>query len=248
MKKIFKSFLLLLAVSLVFTTSAFAISEQNKRSLVALGDSIPYGYNLGDNTAGPSKDAFPYFMGYLTNMQVSDLGIPGLKTDGLLAKLQNDTIFRENVRQATFITLNIGNNDLLAALKQAYAASNGNPQLLNYYLMQYIGSSKVFSNLSATVAEIRKISDAPIVVYNFYNPFQLNDPLHYVALNVLPALNAQVKQLVDVANLQLKNVLLADAFTAFGENQAKYVLTNDIHPTLAGHKKIAEAGLKALSK
>ncbi|MDP4163062.1 MAG: SGNH/GDSL hydrolase family protein [Bacillota bacterium] len=246
MKKLFKSFLFLLIVSLVFTTSAFAKSEHAKKSLVALGDSIPFGYNLEDENAHPSRDAFPFKIGDEADLRVRDLGIPGLKTDGLLTLLQHDQEFREAVRHADYITLNIGNNDLLAALKQAYVSSNGNPQLLNYYLMQYIQSSNVFANLSQIVAEIRQLTNAPVLLYNFYNPFQLTDPLHYLAKNVLPEINGQLNGFVALANLQLQNIVLGDAYTAFGENQAKYVLANDIHPTLAGHTKLAEVGLLAL--
>jgi lysophospholipase L1-like esterase len=247
LKRVFKSFLLLLVVSLVFTTSAFAKSDNGKKSLVALGDSIPFGFNLDADNDEPSRDAFPFLIGNEANLRVRDLGIPGLETDEMLYALQNDQKFRQAVSHSDYITLNIGNNDLLTALRQAYEASKSNPQLLNGYLMQYIGSSNVFNNLSAIVIEIREVSDAPIVVYNVYNPFQATDPLHYLALNVLPTINWQMKNFVDLANFYHKNVVLADAYIAIGRNQVEYVIPNDIHPTLAGHVKLAELGLQALN-
>ena len=45
---------------------------------------------------------------------------------------------------------------------------------------------------------------------------------------------------------QHRGVRLADAFGAFGENQALYVRTNDVHPTILGQEVLAKAGEAAL--
>lgn len=239
----FKSFLILLVVSLVFSTSAFAKNDNGKNSLVALGDSIPFGYILDANNNHPSKDAFPFLMGKEADLRVNNLGIAGLTTGGMLNLLQNNQKYRQAVKHADYITLNIGNNDLLAALRAAAAVSGGNSETFYNQLIQNIQSSNVFENLKATIVEIRKLSDAPIVVFNVYNPFQVGDPLHYIALTALPLINGNIKSF---SGAGANNVVLADAYTAFGSNQAKYVIVGDIHPTVAGHVKLAKIGLQAL--
>lgn len=242
----FKAFLILLVVSLVFSTSAFAKNNNGKNSLVALGDSIPFGYNLDATNNHPSKKAFPFLMGKEADLRVNNLGIPGLTTDGMLNLLQNNQKYRQAVKHADYITLNIGSNDLIAALRAASNASGGNSEYFNYLLIQNIQNSNIFVKLNATIAEIRKLSDAPIVIHNIYNPFQVTDPFHYIALNALPIINGNISNLVGVANNNYHNVVLADTYIAFGSNQANYVVSGDIHPTVAGHVKLAEISLAAL--
>ncbi|OLO28189.1 hypothetical protein BTR23_18080 [Alkalihalophilus pseudofirmus] len=68
----------MLLVSTLFSSFAFA-NEQSKPSLVALGDSITYGYGLGDPSS-PSSDAFPYLIGdglfEVTNISFMDPSHP----------------------------------------------------------------------------------------------------------------------------------------------------------------------------
>jgi len=243
----FKAFLILLVVSLVFSTSAFAKNDNGKNSLVALGDSIPFGYNLDATNNYTSKKAFPFLMGKEADLRVNNLGIPGLTTDGMLNLLKNNQKYRQAVKNADYITLNIGSNDLIAALRAAYVASGGNSGLFQYYLNLSLANSTIFTNLNATIVEIRKLSDAPIVISNIYNPFQVTDyELHVLAKNALPKINDNISNLVIGANSYSNNVVLADAYAAFGSNQTNYVIAGDIHPTVAGHVKLAEISLAAL--
>ena len=83
------------------------------------------------------------------------------------------------------------------------------------------------NNLDQIIQVISTLTDAPIVVYNIYNPFQLNDPMHFLVNQLLtnivnPAIGIVVSQ---------NNAKLADAYTAFGEEQFSYVKQGDIHPT-----------------
>ncbi|GAE34475.1 SGNH/GDSL hydrolase family protein [Halalkalibacter akibai] len=249
MKALSKTLILLILASLFFSTSAFAKSDQAKLSLVSLGDSIPYGYNLTNNdNATTSKEAFPYLIGEATDMRVRNLAIPGWRTDQMLNALQNDQKYRQAVRHADTITLTIGNNDLLAALRTAQARSGGSQDLFLFYLQQQLEESDLFTNLGTIITEIRSLTSAPVVVYNVYNPFQKTDPLHYVANSesVLPSINQHLLGFVGMLNTQHSNILLADAYHAFGDNQQLYVIAGDIHPTVAGQQKLAEIAIKLI--
>ncbi|WP_237740519.1 SGNH/GDSL hydrolase family protein [Paenisporosarcina sp. TG-14] len=238
----FKSFLILLVISLVFSTSAFAKNDNGKNSLVSLGDSIPFGYNLDATNDDPSKKAFPFLMGKEADLRVNNLGIPGLTTGGMLNLLQNNQKYRQAVKHADYITLNIGSNDLIAALPDlqlAYFLSEGNPALFQNFLIDYFAISTIFTNLNATIAEIRNLSDAPIVIHNIYNPIQ---EVNAFADSVLSLINGNISSLVSEEN----NVFLADAYAAFDNNQGNYVIAGEVHPTVAGHVKLAEISLAAL--
>ncbi|MFD1039770.1 SGNH/GDSL hydrolase family protein [Virgibacillus byunsanensis] len=246
--RIVKMLVLLLVVSLLFSTSTFAKSGNAKESLVSLGDSIPYGYNLTKNdNASTSKYAFPYLIGDDGDVRVRNLSEPGWKTEQMLSSLQSDQKFRQAVRHADYITLNIGNNDLLQALEVAQFKSGGDPVKFVDFLQEEITDSNLFGNIGEIIIETRTLTDAPIVIYNVYNPFQLDDPLHLIGSQVLPGINTQFTTIATYFNAQYGDVVLADAYLAFGQEQAKYVIPGDIHPTIEGQIKLAEIGLDALN-
>lgn len=212
-----------------------------KESLVALGDSIPFGYNLGETNDRPAEVAFPYLIGDDADLRVRILGVPGWQTDDLLTALDSNKKFRKAVHHADYVTLNIGSNDFLEILRAANAESGGNSELFLTLIQQKLANSDAFDNLAASIHEIRSLTDAPIVLYTIYNPFQAADPLHQISDQYLPQINAAF---AEIAN-SFHDVELADAYHAFGNNQAEYVLPQDIHPTAAGQEVLAEIGLEA---
>jgi lysophospholipase L1-like esterase len=246
MKKWLQSLFLVLAMSLVFSSTGLAKSEVAKKSLVALGDSIPFGYNLGVNNDHPSKLAYPYIMGNQADLRVRDLAEPGWTTDQLLTALRSDEKFRQAVGHADYITMSIGNNDLLGALRRG----GGDPVAVQMQLAQTLPT--LLDNLDKTVAAIRGLTDAPIVIYNIYNPFQLTDqPLNSLSAYLLNNPDPRQMDVNDlyamhtaILNMSYGNVHLADAYSAFG-NSGQYVRVGDIHPTTDGQAILAEVGLDA---
>lgn len=246
MSKLFKVIVAVLLALSLGTPTAFAHQDHGhghgKDSLVALGDSIPFGYNLTKNNDSPAKNAFPSLIGNEADLRVRHLGVPGWQTTDLLTALETNQKFRQAVRHADYVTVNIGSNDFLEILRSANVESGGNQQKFRELLTFKLANSDVFDNIAAILEEIRSLTDAPIVLYNIYNPFQVNDQLHQVSDLFLPQINAKFAQLADAYD----DVELADAYSAFGDNQAKYVFPRDIHPTAAGHKVLAAIGLEAL--
>jgi len=228
----------------LFSSTSFA-GENNgnaygKVDLVGLGDSITYGYNLPDtnSNANSSAFAFPYLIGDDKGLQLDsrNLGVPGWTTSDLLTAIKTDKNFKQSIKHAEYITLDIGSNDLL----QTIDASNGNPIELQQKIIEML--PVLTNNLDQIIQEISTLTDAPIVVYNIYNPFQLNDPMHFLANPLLTNIVNPAIRLVVSQN----NAKLADAYTAFGEDQLTYVRQGDIHPTIAGQKVLAEIGEESL--
>ncbi|MGO1059320.1 GDSL-type esterase/lipase family protein [Planococcus sp. FY231025] len=242
MKKLLKMAAIILLAGSLTAPAAFAQSGNAKESLIALGDSIPFGYDLGQNNSHPAKTAYPYLIGEEADLRVLNLGIPGWQTDQLLSALQGDQKYRQAVQQADYVAVAIGSNDLLQALREAGVESGGDQDLFNLLLQQKLASSDVFSNLLSILTQTRALTDAPIVLYNVYNPFQLNNPLHYAADPILPLINGQFAQLASLVS----GVTIADANAAFGNDQAIYVIPGDIHPTAAGQQVLSDNGIDAL--
>ncbi|MGE6258073.1 SGNH/GDSL hydrolase family protein [Heyndrickxia sporothermodurans] len=232
-KKFISIIAILMLVSSLFTSSAFAKSGHAKKSLVALGDSITFGYNLDENNDHPSKVAFPSIIGKDTDMRVRNLGVPGWSTEQLLNALRNDDKFRQAVRHADIITLNIGSNDFL----QGLLASIENPDVLPGILENMV------ENISSIISEIQSLSDAKIVVYNIFNPFPTESGVHAYVDYILPPVNSDIYSVIQSSN---GDVFLADAYSAIGDDQSIYIIKDDNHPTDLGHKILAEIAIKAL--
>ncbi|MGO4889625.1 SGNH/GDSL hydrolase family protein [Anaerobacillus sp. MEB173] len=245
MKKTFKLVILLLIFSLLFSGGAFAQNDNAKKSLVALGDSIPYGLNLGVTNSTSSKLAFPSIIGEDANLRVRNLAVSGWKTEDMLNALKNDQKYRQAVGHADYITLNIGSNDLLEILQNAGAECGNAPvfeQCLMVRITEGLTNSDLLDNLNEILAEIRSISEAPVVVYNIYNPFREGDKtwghLNQLGHNILPGVNGLI-----FLSAMNNNASIADAYTAFETGLDNNVLENDIHPSVEGHVKLAEIGL-----
>ncbi|WP_100401103.1 SGNH/GDSL hydrolase family protein [Bacillus sp. FJAT-44742] len=238
---------LLLVVSFIFFCSPVtANSDQGKMSLVALGDSIPYGYNLGVNdNASFSRNSYPFLIGKALDMRVRNLAVPGLQTEVMLYHLENDQKYRQAVRHADYITLTIGSNDLLEALRIASTKSLGDNDRFLKYLNKELENTNLFENLSESVEEIRTLTDSPIIIYNVYNPYQKSNDLflHNIGNEILPIINEEFRDLLD----HYDNIDIADAHEAFGTNQEDYVIENDIHPTTEGQRILADVGIQVLN-
>lgn len=237
LKKILKLLPLLLVVSLFFSTTGFAKSDNAKKSLVALGDSIPFGFGLTDDIDEPSRDAFPYLIGKEADLRVRNLAVPGWTTTDLLNALNTDQKFIQAVSKADYITLNIGSNDLLKPLKDAYVASGGNldaATISNLITTQIQPSIPAMQqNILSIVGKLTQLNpDAKIVLYNFYNPFLiLGETLNTLLNQPLEGLNSE-------------RLVIANAYL-IGENPLN-LIPGDIHPSLAGHQMLAQIGLEAL--
>ncbi len=229
------------ATEATMATTTFAVSPA-PNGLVALGDSISYGFNLGPNLE-PSPLAFPYLMGKFTKLPVNDLAVPGWTSKDLLTALPTPA-FAGSLKSAKIVTINIGSNDLLGiALKDGLFYS-GQTTLTPTEASQVQQAIAGFgTNLTQIVTLVRQEAPtAKIVLYNLYNPV----PVQMVILNAmvnapLVAMNATIAKVAQAANIPVAN-----AYTAFAGHQQLDVLTGDIHPTISGQVALAQAGDTAL--
>jgi lysophospholipase L1-like esterase len=243
MGKISKTFSLLSTSVLVgafLCSTAFANGQQKggKESLVSLGDSITFGYNLGVNNKHPSALAFPSIIGKDEHLKTRNLGVSGWTTSDLLTSL-NDSKFIEAVRHADLITLDIGSNDLLNAaspiLEKVKTDPTYHPTLADQQMMMS-AIHGIGQNLTAIITKIREQTSAPIVIYTLYNPFVKGTALNSFGELFFPTTNQMIKGIAFQSNN-----LVADAYSAFAGHELEYirVLQQDIHPTAEGQKVLA---------
>ncbi|MBI0578840.1 hypothetical protein IEC97_15855 [Neobacillus cucumis] len=238
-KKLSILFVLMLAINTFFSSFVFA-ENTDKKSIVALGDSITYGWNLQDRS-----QAFPYLIGTDEYTVLKNISAPGWKTTDLLAGMSTAENM-DAIKNADLITLDIGNNDLLSLpeVKVILDQLKANPPVLptqdqinaaTAALMNAI--SKLPANLGAVITTVKNVNpDAPIILYNLYNPFGTNaGPLHDLGEKVIPAVNSQVINPL----AQTFGAHVANAYSAFDGRQAELILPGDIHPNTAGHQVLA---------
>lgn len=235
---------ILFAFVLAFSTffSSFAFADTPKKNLVALGDSISFGYKLEPNQTQASPNAFPSLIGNGA-FNATNLGVPGWTSTQLLAALDTDQ-FKTPLKTADVITLNIGNNDLMQAVNLAGIIQGGVPVDPTTLIPKAeAASAQLAVNLQGIFGKIRALNQtAPIIFYNLYNPFGVDaDPfnafLHTIGEQITLGVNSNVIALYAAA----PGTYIADAYTKYDGHQNDYITKNVdlIHPNLVGHQALA---------
>lgn len=246
-------FVLTLICIFVLPHSSFAANKKKSYplSLVALGDSITFGYHLGENNDSPSRYAFPFLIGAKVKKNVENLGVPGWTSEDLLQALETEK-FQSALKKAEIITLNIGSNDVLR-IASSYGLLNPEnaqkPIQLTPELQQgfQLATQKFGENLPIIIKNIKQLApSSKIILYNLYNPFpSASTYLHPFAETIIGPLNTTID-----SNAKKFHLHAADAYAAFDENQYTLVrlAQNDVHPTIEGQKVLADLGEQILNK
>ncbi|MGP4059390.1 SGNH/GDSL hydrolase family protein [Halobacillus sp. H74] len=228
MKKILLMAIILALI--IYPVQAFAYKEKR---LVAIGDSIPYGYNLTKENISPPKGSFPYLIGNKRKIEVTNMSIPGLTSGELLKAVKTNDLFREALNDADYVVVYIGGNDLLNIVKK-----NGGLDGMKMEEAAPVIRDLVY-NVYSTILEIDQMTDGKILVYNIYNPYpaagdKLSTPLSYI--------NQQYSSLIKLLK-HFTSVHLLNAYKAYN-GHPEYIIEGDVHPTKEGQEVLAKIALK----
>ncbi|MFA9556983.1 GDSL-type esterase/lipase family protein [Evansella sp. AB-rgal1] len=237
---------LLLGLLMLFPGTSLAELDNSKGVLVSLGDSITSGYNL----ANPESEAFPYLINK-DRYHVQNLGVPGWTSGDLLQALLFDETYKEAISTANVITLFIGSNDFLQALKLEDILRN--PSLFDPEKMEkdIQEATDVFSkNLKQIMNIVQSDSSASIILYTIYNPVISDESflwelVYFIADEMIKDLNNNI---ISNYHSPHNSVEVVDAYSVFSRNQASYIITGDIHPNAAGQQQLADLAITALLK
>ncbi|GHH97416.1 SGNH/GDSL hydrolase family protein [Neobacillus kokaensis] len=237
--KKFKSLVLVGALLVSLPVTAFAKGPEKKViDYVALGDSLAAGFTP-DNKPGIGypvylKERFEqsqYTVGY------KNFAVPGYTSVHLL----NDVLGREDVqakiKDAEFITIDIGGNDILAALKED---PTGKTQIVPSAI-----KSAAF-NIYTILQTIGTINpNAKVYVMGYYNTFPyLPADQQAVLLSVLDVLNYNIEQVTKTNG---------DTFVPISKIIAKDYETylpnpSNIHLSEEGYQIVAKEFWKVIDK
>ncbi|HJV46213.1 MAG TPA: GDSL-type esterase/lipase family protein [Bacillota bacterium] len=227
-----------------------SVGKYKDATLVALGDSITYGLNLEPKNSNPSSRAFPSLLAADEKYKVVNLGIPGWTTKDLLKALETEK-FQSAINEARVVTLDIGSNDLIEGsagiLDQLKKDQTYKPSDQEVFNQMIVSEEKLYTDLPLIIKKIHQLTDSPIVIYTLYNPIPNSQGFEYIH-----QLNEQIlypiNQLIRDLATEDQQLLLADAHHAFQGKEISFirVLSEDIHPTIQGHKELARIGEQAL--
>lgn len=229
------------------TTASTTTATTTNTTLVALGDSITFGYNLGQTNNLPSHKAFPYLVGASQGWAVADLGVPGWTSRNLLSALSTPR-FQQALHSAKVVTVDIGSNDLLQAAGPLLtrAANPAGSSLTAADKQRFQAAAVQFAtDLPAIVQAIRQQTAAPIVLVTLYDPFPDLTALHTVTEQMLSIANGVILQ-----TAAQDRCLIANAYQSFNHQQLSLVRVQDvdIHPTVTGQQVLAQLVSAATSK
>lgn len=218
---------------------------------LAVGDSITSGFTLDPGRAGVNSSWALQLQGMLAQRgepwKLYDTACSGERTDTyythctgsdetpfLAHQSQHDAALaaiRAHKADLKLILVDLGSNDLLRALRR------GQDPLA--------AAAKLRDSLGRIVAElVQAAPGVPVIVANYYNPlanlFPLTQPL-------LQQVNALVKTVAADNHARLVDFFSAINTRSAGVDQhlCDYVdcAHTDVHPTVAGHTRLAQAAL-----
>lgn len=210
-------------------------------TLVSLGDSITYGFNLpGANPNGhhPSPDAYPALLGKKLKMHVINLGIPRWTTEKLIAALKTPH-YESSLQKASLVTVDIGSNNLLHAFSGVLADYLQGMEPASFAPTMKLLQSHLNllpSELSTVIKLVRRNTDAPIILTTIYDPAPDQTPMHTFTEPYIIQANDIILHMAAT-----KHTLLYDAYHTINHQQWTMVriMHFDIHPTIAGQHALA---------
>lgn len=202
-------------------------SDNRALTHLALGDSIIHGYRVTEDENLVTQ--FSHKLQEETGKQVttSNRGIIGITSQNLNQLIQ-DGYFDDEIKEADIITVNVGGNDVLKAVKEAdlYSALKSFDNLQT-------GFSENLSSISSRINELNP--DATIVFLELYNPMPADHQFYSLADKLLPKWNLKI---YEVAQNTPASVVVQTTKVINSDN-LQNLYTDGVHPSIAGYTAIS---------
>jgi lysophospholipase L1-like esterase len=206
----------------------YRTSDDRTITHLALGDSIIHGYRITEQENLVTQ--FSNKLQEQTGKQVisNNRGIIGVTSQKLNTLIQEGNYDAE-IEEADIITVNVGGNDVLRAVKKAdlYSALTSFDSLQSTF-------SENLTMISAKISEINP--DATIVFLELYNPMPADHQFYSLADKLLPKWNLKI---YEVAKDTPASVVVQTTKVINSDNLQN--LSDDgVHPSPSGYTAITE--------
>jgi lysophospholipase L1-like esterase len=199
---------------------------------LALGDSIIRGYQIAEEENLVNQ--FSVQLEQETGKQIvsNNEGIIGI-TSEKLNQLVQDGHFDEAIKEADIVTVNVGGNDVLKAVKKSdlYSA------LKSFDSLQ----SGFTDNLTGIASKIGELNpSATIVFLELYNPMPADHQFYSLADKLLPKWNINI---YEVAKETPSSVVVQTTNVINSEN-LQHLSSDGVHPNHLGYTAISQQMLE----
>lgn len=206
----------------------YRTSEDKTINHLALGDSIIRGYRIPEEENLISR--FTVQLEQQTGKQIvsNNEGIIGITSGKLNEKIQ-EGVFDEQIKDADIITLNVGGNDVLRAVKKSdlYSALKSFDELQSSF-------SENLTDITTKIGELN--SAATIIFLELYNPMPADHQFYTLADKLLPKWNIKI---YEVAKKTPSSVVVQTTKVINSENMQN-LASDGVHPSPSGYTAISE--------
>jgi lysophospholipase L1-like esterase len=233
--KRFISLLLVATVLLSIPVTAFAKPEKKVIDYVVLGDSLAAGWTpYGERDSGYGEYLAERFEQSQYTVNLDNYGVPGFTSTQLKNQITKNESIQDAIRNAEIITIDIGANDALQALK------TGEPLMVGQALVT------VKNNLSFILAIIDSLNPTvDVYVMGYYNPFPYLDKDQQASLmSLLDSLNETIEGIA-----RANNDVYVPTEKVIAKQYDEYLPNPQyIHLSLEGYRTVAKEFWKAIMK
>lgn len=198
---------------------------------VVLGDSIAYG-RVG--TEDRETQSYAAIVADTNGYILFNDAVDGYESCDLLNQLQTNDEVRGHITDADIIVISIGGNDFLQNNPTAllFQAAGGDFSEINAILSAF---EENLSNIKSAIFALNPTAN--VIIQTLYNP----DYGQTRALSQ-PVIDMLNDIIIDTAGSEWRMLDVAAAF----DGHAEYIYSDQIHPSIDGHAKIAELLLAML--
>ncbi|MBM7649187.1 lysophospholipase L1-like esterase [Bacillus ectoiniformans] len=214
----------------------FTSLNKSQLNHLAIGDSIISGMGSEDNESfvyqfsnelerQTDKQVFVYNEGIL--------GVTSTELNRLVQRGEFDT----QIEQADLITINVGGNDVLEAVKDTEPK-----EVINIYENM---QTTFVENLTNTTSRIRELNpNATIVLLELYNPLKQKNELYTLANQLLPKWNVNIYEVAE----KLDMAIVVETTKVINSEHLQYLSSDGVHPNAMGYEAISKQILNQLKK
>jgi acyl-CoA thioesterase-1 len=223
--------------------SAGASPSTKRLSLVALGDSVPYGSNC-DGRPYPELTA-DAFTGPDRTVAAANDSVPGDTTSDVLHQVNHDSSVIDRLRTADAVEVEVGANDV------GYSTACGTS------VSCYEGRiPQVEKNLTAIVSRIHELTAGHrvlVILLDYWSVWlggkyaaEQGDAYVEAASTLTQQVNDAVRSVAQDANATYVDLRTAFKGPSYSYDETHYLSDDGDHPNAAGHQQIAAAAVDAI--
>ena len=214
-------------------------SQPAQRSIVALGDSVPYGSNC-DCTPYPPLTASGLAAKTGQSVTAANDAVPGYTTSNVLRQLQSDKAVIDHVRTADVVEIEVGANDVAHSQACGTNVDCYSPKI-----------PAIETNLRAIVARVHELSATHkvlVVLLDYWSVWlggqyaaAKGDAYVNAAATVTEDVNTVIKSTAAETGSAYVDLRAAFKGPDYAYDETHYLSNDGDHPNAAGHKQIADA-------